>query len=77
MREQNPAKVSKKINIHNFSYEVKIEMTGYIKYVNLYDSKIENYSDDFAFLELVLKFVYVLKLLFLFIEIESTLYHCI
>lgn len=52
-REQNPAKVSEKINKQNFSKEVKRQIIGYIEYGNLYDRKIKNYSNNSDFLELV------------------------
>ena len=51
--ERNPAKVSEKINMQNFSEEVKRQIIGYIEYGNLYDRKIKNYSNNSDFLELV------------------------
>lgn len=52
-RERNPIKVAEKINSYNFSYEEKRLIIGYIEYHNLYDSKIKNYSNNEAFLNLV------------------------
>lgn len=51
--ERNPAKISEKINMQNFSEEVKRQIIGYIEYGNLYDRKIKNYSNNSDFLELV------------------------
>ena len=43
-RERNPVKVSEKINMQDFSEEVKRQIIGYIEYGDLYDRKIKNYS---------------------------------
>ncbi len=49
----SPEIIAREINSKNFTDEQKRQIIDYIEYINSYDSRMRNYSDIDAFLELV------------------------